>query len=162
MGALTSSVQRPRHRPPRLGIALLAGIAEWPPERRNTIRYTFLHPTARTLYPDWRKAAADSLAQLRLVQATDADAADLAALVEELGAHSEEFAGMWNRYDVGRRRSGRKTFRHPQAGTFALTAESLHLDDRSQRLTVFQADPGSLDQDALKVLSAVTSLTDLP
>src|SRR5689334_19428363 len=69
LGALTSSVQRPRHRPPRLGIALLAGIAEWPPERRNTIRYTFLHPTARTLYPDWRKAAADSLAQLRLVQA---------------------------------------------------------------------------------------------
>ena len=38
-------------------IALFAGLADWPPERRNTARYTFLHPAARELFTDWDRAA---------------------------------------------------------------------------------------------------------
>jgi transcriptional regulator with XRE-family HTH domain len=30
-------------------LALFVGLAEWPPERRNTIRYTFCHPVAGQL-----------------------------------------------------------------------------------------------------------------
>jgi transcriptional regulator with XRE-family HTH domain len=139
------------------GLALLTGITDWPEPRRNTVRYTFLHAAARTLYPDWEKAAADSLAQLRTLQATDAQAPDLAALVAELNAESPEFAALWERYDVRRRRAEQKTFRHPQAGEFTLTAEVLHLGEEGQRITVYQADPDSRDQDALAVLSAATS-----
>ena len=43
------------------GLALLAGIADWPPDRRNTTRYTLLHPNARTLFADWDKAAVGSV-----------------------------------------------------------------------------------------------------
>ena len=31
-------------------LALFPGLADWPPERRNTIRYTFFHPAARELF----------------------------------------------------------------------------------------------------------------
>ncbi len=35
------------------GLALYAGLDEWPAKRRNLARYLFLHPTASTLFPDW-------------------------------------------------------------------------------------------------------------
>src|ERR1700754_2656111 len=34
------------------GARLHPGLLDWPPRQRNTIRYTFLHPEARNLYPD--------------------------------------------------------------------------------------------------------------
>jgi hypothetical protein len=34
-------------RPVPVRLTLLTGLADWPPERRNTIRYLFLHPAAR-------------------------------------------------------------------------------------------------------------------
>jgi hypothetical protein len=37
------------------GFQLLPGLAEWPARQRNTIRYTFLHPAARALWPDWEQ-----------------------------------------------------------------------------------------------------------
>jgi hypothetical protein len=39
------------------GLGLLAGIDQWPPQRRNTIRYIFLHPAARSLFVPWEHAA---------------------------------------------------------------------------------------------------------
>jgi MmyB-like transcription regulator ligand binding domain len=39
------------------GFHLLPGLAEWPARQRNTIRYTFLHPAARALWPDWEQKA---------------------------------------------------------------------------------------------------------
>jgi MmyB-like transcription regulator ligand binding domain len=38
-------------------LTLFAGLADWPPERRNTIRYTFFHPAAELLHgsPDFAR-----------------------------------------------------------------------------------------------------------
>ena len=41
-------------------LALIAGLQDWPARRRNTIRYTYLHPAARDLFPDWEASAAAS------------------------------------------------------------------------------------------------------
>ncbi|GAA0269723.1 helix-turn-helix transcriptional regulator [Actinomadura nitritigenes] len=139
------------------GLALFAGMGEWPPERRNTIRYVFLHPAARSLLADWDKAACTSAAQLRSLTATDPHDPALTALIDELNGAEPEFAALWKRYDVHARRSDRKTFHHPRVGTFTLDFEVLRLDPDRQRMSVYQARPGTPDHDAMVLLSLSTS-----
>ncbi|HEX6443880.1 MAG TPA: hypothetical protein VF053_02240 [Streptosporangiales bacterium] len=134
-------------------LLLFAGITDWPAARRNTIRYVFCHPAAPGLFADWAGAADSAVANLHAVLADDPDSADLAELVDELAAASAEFARRWNRHDTIRRRSGRKTFRHPVVGTLTLHHEVLRLGDDGRRLTVYQAAPGTTDHDALTLLA---------
>ncbi|HEY4852583.1 MAG TPA: helix-turn-helix domain-containing protein [Streptosporangiaceae bacterium] len=137
-------------------LTLFHGLADWPPPRRNTARYTFLHPAARDLFADWPHSAATTTANLRAVAAASPEAPGLAELVDELTKHSPEFARLWQRYDIRRRRAEPKTFRHPQAGTITLTYEVLQLSD-GQRISVYQAAPGSTDQDAVKLLALLAA-----
>ena len=137
------------------GLALLAGIDDWPEHRRNTIRYVFLHPAARTLFADWDHAAVAGVANLRGRVATDPDAPGLAALVDELSAGSTEFARLWERHDVRHRRGEVKTFRHPAVGDLTLMYETFDLGDDGRRLTLYQAPPGTPAHDALTLLSHV-------
>ncbi|MEV4255724.1 helix-turn-helix transcriptional regulator [Spirillospora sp. NPDC049652] len=139
------------------GLALFAGMDEWPPERRNTIRYVFLHPAAPDVLADWEKAAATSAAQLRALTATLRNDPDLTALIEELTAESTAFAALWQRHDVQARRGDRKTFHHPRVGVLTLDYEVLHLNADGQRMTVYQAEPGSPDHDAMVLLSLGTT-----
>jgi transcriptional regulator with XRE-family HTH domain len=137
-------------------LALFHGLADWPPPRRNTARYTFLHPAARDLFVDWGHSAAATVANLRAVAAANPEAAGLAELVDELTEHSPEFARLWRRYDIRLRRGEPKTFRHPQVGTLTLAYEVLQLSD-GQRMSVYQAAPASTDQDALKLLALLAA-----
>jgi len=134
------------------GLALFAGIEEWPTHRRNTVRYVFCHPTARTLYPHWEATALATVANLRARSIAAPDSPDLAALVEEISANSVEFAGLWRRYDLRYRRSESKAFHHPGVGDFTLGFEVLDLED-GLRLSILQAEPGTADHDALKLLA---------
>lgn len=134
------------------GLALLAGIEEWPVHRRNTLRYVFCHPAARTLYPDWEATAQATVANLRARSVAAPQSPDLAALVEEISAASAEFARLWKRYDLRYRRSQAKAFHHPEVGNLTLDFEVLNLDD-GLRLSIFQAEPGTPDHDALKLLA---------
>ena len=137
-------------------LALIAGIQDWPARRRNTIRYTYLHPAAKELFPDWETSAVTATAHLRAVEAGYPDDEDLRELVAELLAGSPEFARLWRRHDVRHRRGDRKPFRHPQVGEFTLTFEVLHLEG-GQRMTIYQAAPGSRDHDAMTLLSMIAS-----
>lgn len=132
---------------------LFTGLADWPAARRNTIRYVFSHPAAPDLFADWDHAATSAVANLHAALADDPDSADVAELVDELTTDSAEFAQRWNRHDTTRRRGGQKTFRHPAVGTLTLHHEVLRLGDGGQRLTVYQAAPGTPDHDALTLLS---------
>jgi transcriptional regulator with XRE-family HTH domain len=134
------------------GLALFAGIEEWPVHRRNTIRYMFCHPTARTLYPDWEATALATVANLRARSVAAPASPDLAALVQEVSASSAEFARLWRRYDLRYRRSEAKAFHHPEVGGLTLGFETLNLDD-GLRLSILQAEPGTADHDALKLLA---------
>lgn len=135
-------------------LLLFDGLADWPPERRNTIRYVFLHPAAGELFADWRHAAATGVANLRVALAqAGPDASDITALVQELSAESREFARLWERYDVRPRSSQPKTFHHPAVGTLSLQHEVLHLSDEGQRLAIYQAPPDTPDHQALTLLS---------
>jgi transcriptional regulator with XRE-family HTH domain len=143
------------------GLALFHGMAEWPAGRRNTIRYTFLHPAARELLVDWNKDAMQAAAHLRAVDADYPADPALRALIAELRAGSPEFARMWQCHEVRRRRGERKPFRHPRVGEFTLTTEVLYLED-GQRMTIYQARPGTRDHDAMTLLSMVANTPDLP
>jgi transcriptional regulator with XRE-family HTH domain len=137
-------------------LTLFVGLADWPPERRNTIRYTFFHPAARELFADWDHSAKTIAAHLRSLAADTPEDPDVSALIAELLDGSPEFARLWQRHDVRQRRGEAKPFRHPQVGEFTFTYEVLLLAD-GQRMSVYQAEPGSRDYDALTLLSMIAS-----
>ncbi|MCX5095890.1 helix-turn-helix transcriptional regulator [Streptomyces sp. NBC_00365] len=138
------------------GLALYAGLADWPATQRNLARYVFLHPTARTLFhDDWDNQVRGCVARLRAVAGTDPDAPDLTDLVGELLLKSPDFAKLWERYEVVGRKNVQKTFHHPQVGTLTLSGQSLHIEGTpGQRLGVYTAEPGSPDHDAMLLLDA--------
>ena len=137
-------------------LTLFSGLADWPPERRNTIRYTFFHPAARELFADWDHSAETTAAHLRSLAVGTPEDPDVSALIAELLDGSAEFARLWQRHDVRQRRGEAKPFRHPQVGEFTLNYEVLQLTD-GQRMTVYQAEPGTREHDALTLLSMIAS-----
>jgi hypothetical protein len=135
------------------GARLMPGMAEWPVPQRNTVRYTFLHPAARGLWPDWEQKARGCVAQLRAVAGSDPDAPDLAALVGELIVKSPDFGRLWERYEVRKMGDGQKIFYHPQVGTMTLSLEVLDLNRTDgQRIVVYMASRGTPDHDAMTLL----------
>jgi hypothetical protein len=135
------------------GARLHPGLLDWPPRQRNTIRYTFMHPEARDLWPDWEQKARGCVAQLRAVAGSDPDAPDLAALVGELLVKSPDFGRMWGRYEVRRAGAGDRIIRHPLVGTLRLAHETLGLNRADgQCLIVYLTEPGTPDHDAMVLL----------
>ncbi|MCX4760123.1 helix-turn-helix transcriptional regulator [Streptomyces sp. NBC_01275] len=135
------------------GLALYAGLDDWPVTQRNLARYFFLHPAARELFPDWDIQIRACIARLRALAGTAPDAPDLTRLVGELVLKSPDFAKLWERYDVTGRKATHKTFHHPQVGAVTLAAQSMELDGTpGQRLVAYAAEPGTPDHDALLLL----------
>ncbi|SOD79136.1 Helix-turn-helix domain-containing protein [Streptomyces sp. 1222.2] len=145
------------------GLALFAGLADWPDAQRNIARYLFLHPTARTLFPDWDYQVRGCVARLRAQAGVDPDAPDLTDLVGELLLKSPEFVKLWERYDVVGRKKIQKTFCHPEVGDLTLSGQSMHLEDTpGQRLGVYTAEPGTPDHDAMLLLDLTAPRTARP
>lgn len=142
------------------GLALYAGLEEWPAKQRNLARYLFLHPAARELFGDnWDRQITGCVARLRAIAGTAPDAPDLTNLVGELLLKSPDFAGLWERYEVTGRKPVQKTFHHPQVGTLTLTSQSLHIEGTpGQRISVYTAEPGSPDHDALLLLDMTAAV----
>lgn len=135
------------------GARLHPGLLDWPARQRNTIRYTFLHPEARDLWPDWEQKARGCVAQLRAVAGSDPDAPDLAALVGELLVKSPDFGRLWGRYEVRRAGAGDRVLRHPLVGTMRLAHETLGLNRADGHcVIVYLAEPGTPDHDAMVLL----------
>jgi transcriptional regulator with XRE-family HTH domain len=136
------------------GLALYAGLEDWPAAQRNLARYLFLHPTARTLFrDDWEYQVRGCVARLRAQAGIDPDAPDLTSLVGELLLKSPEFTKLWERYDVAGRKKTQKAFQHPQVGVLTLSGQSMELEGTpGQRLGVYTAEPGTPDHDAMLLL----------
>ncbi|MEV4638387.1 helix-turn-helix transcriptional regulator [Actinoplanes sp. NPDC049548] len=142
------------------GLALYAGLDEWPESRRSIIRYIFTHPAARSVLAPWQWFAATSVANLRHWTGTDPDAPDLRRIHDELAAVSADFRRLWARHDVRPRRTSHKTFHHPGIGDITLTHQTLHVDDSSTRLSLYQPEPAYADQVALLAHTLETHLSE--
>ncbi|MFD5637845.1 helix-turn-helix domain-containing protein [Streptomyces sp. NPDC127077] len=136
------------------GFALMPGLGDWPVGQRNTIRYTFLHAAARTLFSDWDRVARNCVAHLHTAELTAPERT--AALVAELVAASEEFAALWRRHEVWVKRAGQTAFQHPVIGAVTLANEVLSPAGDGRRVLIYQAPPGTAEHDALVLLAMTT------
>lgn len=121
---------------------------------RNYARLVFNDPATRALHADWEEAARETVALLRFAAARYPDDEALRELIAELRAGSDDAAGWWEAHDVAQKRHGRKRYLHPAVGELTLHYEALLLaDDGDQLLTIYAADPDTLDAERLEQLS---------
>ena len=140
-----------------LGRALYSEIYDTTPpgEPVNTVRFVFLEPRSRAFFLDWRKSAADVVANLRTEVGRDPRDPGLRELIDDLLIQSDEFRALWAAHDVRYHDSGFKSVHHPVVGDVHLTFESLELPaDPGQALIVYGTEPGSDSEDALRLLSS--------
>jgi transcriptional regulator with XRE-family HTH domain len=140
-----------------LAAALLEDFASRAPEARNLARKAFLGP-ARTdagLYTlsDVAGFRHHVVTELRSTLARYPSDPAVTGLVAELREGSAEFARLWERHDVQRGPTLRKTFRHPAVGEITVDCDSLKIIDCDQHLVLYTAPPGSRDADALALLT---------
>ncbi|MGW1379073.1 helix-turn-helix transcriptional regulator [Streptomyces sp. NPDC002446] len=137
-----------------LGTALFDGHTY----RDDLVRLVFLDPDARDFYPDWDRAAANTVGGLRAAVGTDYNDPRLVEVVGELSLKSESFRRLWARHDIRHKTHETKRFRHPVVGELTLHYESLTVNSApGQQLVVYQADPGSPSQEALSLLGSYTA-----
>jgi transcriptional regulator with XRE-family HTH domain len=122
----------------------------------NYARIVLQHPRSRELHEDWEEAARQTVALLRFAAARHPDDSALHVLAAELRASSDAVAGWWAAGDVAQKHHGVKRYRHPQVGALALHYEALLLAaDGDQLLTIYAAEPGTVDAERLARLAAL-------
>jgi hypothetical protein len=75
-------------------------------------------------------------------------------LIGDLSLGSQDFRELWARHDVHTTTAGSKQFRHPQVGLLTVHFHAMPIEN-GQVLTVLHARPGSADEQALLLLSAL-------
>jgi transcriptional regulator with XRE-family HTH domain len=142
----------------RMAVLLFDDFDAMPVADRNMIRWMFLNPKARQVYPDWTEIAAQLVAVLRLAAGRDADDPRLATLVDDVSQRSEEFASCWADYRVFQHTHGPKRYRHETVGIMTLNYETLiPPTDPDLRVIVYTADVGSPSAEKLAALSELRS-----
>jgi hypothetical protein len=124
----------------------------------------FLDPDAREFYPEWERAAANTVAWLRAAIGLDRDDPALIELVGELSAKSDPFRRLWARHDIRQKTHEVKRFHHPVVGGLTLSFEALTVNSApGQQLVVYQAEPGSPSEQALALLGSLAATDrDMP
>jgi transcriptional regulator with XRE-family HTH domain len=118
------------------GLGMLDEIVGSPP---NLARFVFLHPAARSVYPQWRAAADEQVARLRRSAACLAHDSGINTLIDELRAHPE-FELRWDAHPIGEKRRGAKVLTHPDVGDLNLDFEVLDVaDDTGLQLVTWLA-----------------------
>ena len=96
--------------------ALFVGWLDTPQTEKNLLRYVFLEPRAQTLIADWTERSRRLVAEFRSDFSRRPRDAAMGALVEELLAHSPEFAARWRQQTVLAREGGERAFHVPSKG----------------------------------------------
>jgi transcriptional regulator with XRE-family HTH domain len=147
----------------QLGFTLYSEMFVGPARPVNTARFVFLDPRARDFYLDWDQAARDIVAVLRSAAGRDPYDRDLSDLVGELSTRSEEFRGHWASHNVRFHLNGVKHFHHPVVGELHLNFERLDLAaDSGLTLFAYTAEPGSRDEEVLRLLGSWAATTGDP
>ncbi|MFG2944803.1 helix-turn-helix transcriptional regulator [Streptomyces adustus] len=117
----------------------------------------FTDPVSRLVRPESDHGEQSRLLVADLHGAYTRDGGDsrTAELVDALNRESPEFAGIWRERPVLGPYCGSKRFWHPQVGPLELHCQTLVDPDRSQRLVVYTATPGTESHTSLRLLSVL-------
>ena len=120
----------------------------------NHARFTFLDPGAPDFYPDWGRAAADTVALLRAEAGRNPTDSGLTDLVGELTTRSETFSSLWATPQRPLAHDGHKALSPPRRRRAGLAYEGLELaGDPGQTLITFTAEADSPSRHALQFLA---------
>jgi hypothetical protein len=129
----------------------------------NTARFIFLDPHSREFYPDWDKAANDTVAVLRASAGRDPYDRCLSDLVGELSTQSSEFRTRWAQHNVRQHITGIKHFHHSVVGELSLTYDRLDLvADPGLTIFIYSAEPGSRHEETLRLLGSWAATNEQP
>ncbi|MFI7664743.1 helix-turn-helix domain-containing protein [Nocardia sp. NPDC049526] len=124
----------------------------------NLVRMVFLDPAGAEFYAEWHRAAQATVATLRLAVGHDPDDARLTQLVAEVSASSPVFCRYWEQGHVRGKTLEAKELVHPDVGTLSLTFQAFDVRDKpGQQLVIYQAEPGSPSDHALKLLGSLSA-----
>ncbi len=136
--------------------ALFPDLPLLPPERRNVLRMWMDpdesvcgSPAGEDRGPI-RQAAAD----LREAAARYPSDPDLHRLIDDLNAHDPDFAAGWSRHNIRPTTALRKRIQHAELGVLDLDCQTLHVPGHDQRIVLYTAQSGSLDEDKLGRIEA--------
>ncbi|WP_243981557.1 helix-turn-helix transcriptional regulator [Streptomyces sp. NEAU-YJ-81] len=136
--------------------ALITDFGLLPAEERNTVRLAIR--LGGTFC--WAPAGAEGefarqfAAQMRAASVRYPADRVLGELVNELAAHSPEFAAGWRDHDVRPIPTLRKYLRHPELGELEVVCQTLLLPGTDLQLAMYTAEPGSPSAAALARLGA--------
>jgi hypothetical protein len=139
----------------QLGYALYSDMFANPARPANHARFIFFDDRARSFYPDWDRAADDTVAILHAGAGRDPYDRALTDLVGELSTRSEEFRTRWAAHNVRQHFTGVKHFHHPIVGELHLLFEAMELSaDTGLSLYVYSPEPGTPSDDAVRLLAS--------
>ncbi|MFI7676976.1 helix-turn-helix transcriptional regulator [Actinophytocola sp. NPDC049390] len=141
-----------------LAAALLIDFGALPPEERNMPRLVFLNSQVASRFVHWESKARDLVSQLRMESGRTPGDERLATLIGELSMRSPEFARLWATHHVREKTRGGHLYRHPVVGELYLRYEAFRPPDAPDVALVCQvADPGTPDEEALRLLASWTA-----
>ncbi|MEY2403158.1 MAG: hypothetical protein QOD38_709 [Acidimicrobiaceae bacterium] len=94
----------------------------------NLARHVFLHPDARTVYPDWGAVADEQVSRLRTASGRWGDDEDFTALMDDLNT-APDFTERWSQFATTDKRRGTTGIVHPHLGQLRVNYEVLLLPD---------------------------------
>ena len=108
-------------------------------DERNILVSMLTNPLSRELFgPGWADEAQRMVAQFRATHDLWAGDPAFVALLQRLRGGCPEFEGWWERHDVLRPSSGRKTLYHPKRGMITFDHTSFQAnDDPSLKLVIY-------------------------
>lgn len=126
-----------------------------PIDDRNYVRLLFTNPVMRALHRDWRHDAESCVAALRTESSRFGDDPRLTALVDDLSARDDDFAGWWASHATSTATYGTKRYHHPVVGDLTLDCDMWgDSGDDGQRLMVLTAEAGTASADSLRLLAS--------
>ncbi|QYN38689.1 helix-turn-helix transcriptional regulator [Pseudonocardia sp. DSM 110487] len=144
--------------------ALITDFELLPAEERNTLRLAVRLGDTLCSAPAGGEGefARQSAAELRATSARHPADRALGELVNEIAAHSPDFAAAWRSHDVRPRPTLRKRLHHPELGELELERRTLLLPGTDLRLVIYTADPGGPSAAALARLGPPSREEDSP
>jgi transcriptional regulator with XRE-family HTH domain len=117
----------------------------------------FTDPPVRRIHPpeDEELHSRAHVSDLRATFGRRGGDADVAGLVEDLLARSEEFARLWAEHEVGLGHPERKRMVHREVGVIEVDCEVLLTTEQDQSLVLLTARPGTRAAEQLQLLRVI-------